>query len=387
MFRPTPDDTDNGIKGEKTVMKIRIPFLLAVIYSLACVLCFLFEPPLALSQTSASQVNAQSTNSLRDGQHDFDFNIGVWKTRIRRLKHPLAGSKEWMDVSGTVTVSKVWDGRANLEEIEADGPAGHIEGLTLRLYNTESRQWYLYWANSRAGTLGTPGVGEFRNGRGEFYSQDQSGGRTILVRQIYSDITQNSYRFEQSFSDDGGRTWEPNWVASLTREAAAQTAQRQTGGAENRQRDFDFNLGVWKTHVSRLQRPLTGSTSWVEYEGTSFVRPVWEGRASLFELEVDGPAGHIEGVGLRLYNPEARQWNLNWANSRDPVMTTPMIGEFRNGRGEFIDREPFNGRTIFVRNIFTDITPNSSRFEQSFSDDGGTTWETNWVMTFTRKES
>lgn len=284
-------------------------------------------------------------------------------------------------MTGTVTVSKVWQGRANLEEIEADGPTGHIEGLTLRLYNPESRQWYLYWANSKAGTLGTPNVGEFKNGRGEFYSQDEVSGKSILVRQIYSDITRNSYSFEQAFSDDGGRSWEPNWVAKLTRETAAPP---QAVMEENRSRDFDFNLGRWKTHVKRLQRPLTGSTTWVEYEGASIVRPVWRGRASLFELEVDGPAGHIEGLGLRLYNPEARQWSLNWANSREPVMGTPMIGEFRNGRGEFIDREPFNERTIFVRNSFTGITPDSSRFEQAFSDDGGRSWETNWIMTFTR---
>ena len=338
---------------------------------------------LAQSKSSVPQSTQPQTIKPRDGQRDFDFNIGVWKSRIRRLQRPLTGSKEWIDVTATVTVSKVWQGRANLEEIKVDGPTWQLEGLTLRLYNPESRQWYLYWANSKVGTLGMPTVGEFRNGRGEFYSQDQVNDRTILVRQIYSDITQNSYHFEQSYSDDGGKTWEPNWVASLTRESATPTWGKLSSEG-NRERNFDFNFGTWKTHVSRLQNPLTGSTSWVEYEGTSFVRPVWNGRASLFELEVDGPAGHIEGVGLRLYNSEARQWSLNWANSRDPVMGTPMIGEFKNGRGEFIDREKFNGRTIFVRNSFMDITPNSSRFEQSFSDDGGKVWESNWVMTFTR---
>ena len=365
----------------KALMK---PLRLIVTYLLSCVLCCLCQPLVAFSQTATSRAGAQSGSALRDGQHDFDFNIGAWKSHIRRLRHPLTGSKEWIDVSATVTVSKVWGGRANLEEIEADGPAGHLEGLTLRLYNPESRQWYLYWANSQVGTLGTPNVGEFKNGRGEFYSQDQFNGRTILVRQVYSDITANSYHFEQSFSDDGGKTWEPNWVASLTRESAE---HRQSGIEEDRQRDFDFNFGTWKTHVSRLERPLTGSTNQVEYEGMSFVRPVWNGRASLFELEVEGPAGHIEGVGLRLYNTTARQWSLNWANSRDPVIGTPMIGEFKNGRGEFIDREAFNGRTIFVRNSFMDITLNSSRFEQAFSDDGGRTWETNWVMTFTHDKN
>lgn len=357
---------------------------LTATYLLTMALNCLCQPLMAHSQTATERANPQSASSVRDGQHDFDFHIGVWKTRIKRLKNPLTGSKEWMDFSGTITTSKVWQGRANLEEIEIDGPTGHLEGLTLRLYNPESHQWYLYWANSKVGTLGTPSVGEFKNGRGDFYSQDQLNGRTILVRHTFSDITPNSCHFEQAFSDDGGNTWEANWVASLTREAEVPTAQRPPSVDENRQHDFDFNFGTWKTRVSRLQHPLTGSTSWVEYDGISFVRPVWNGRASLFELEVDGHAGHIEGVGLRLYNPEAHQWNLNWANSRDPVMGTPMVGEFKNGRGKFIDRETFNGRTIFVRNGFTDITPNSSRFEQSFSDDGGQTWETNWVMTFTR---
>ncbi len=339
---------------------------------------------IAFSQTVMSQVKTQPTSPQRDGQHDFDFNVGIWKSHIKRLQHPLTNSQEWIEVTGTLVVSKVWNGRANLEEIEADGPTGHLEGLTLRLYNPESRQWYLSWANSNDGMLGKAMVGEFKNGQGVFYDQEMFKGRSILVRQIYSDIIPNSYRFDQSFSDDGGKAWESNWVATVTRESEGQRTLQQTASEENRQHDFDFNFGNWKTHVSRLKSPLTSTTNWVEYLGTSLVRPVWSGRASLFELEVDGPAGHIEGVGLRLYNPQSHQWSLNWASSRDGLMTAPMIGEFKSGQGIFLDREDFNGRTIFVRNGFTGITSNSSRFEQSFSDDGGKTWETNWIMTFTR---
>jgi hypothetical protein len=150
------------------------------------------------------------------------------------------------------------------------------------------------------------------------------------------------------------------------------------------QHDFDFNFGIWKTHVSRRVHPLTGSKEWVEYDGTSVVSKIWNGRASLFELDVSGPAGHVEGVGLRLYNPETHQWNLNWANSSDGVINKPMIGEFKDGRGEFFDQEEFNDRMILARNVFSDVTPDSSRFEQAFSNDGGKTWETNWVMIFRR---
>lgn len=150
------------------------------------------------------------------------------------------------------------------------------------------------------------------------------------------------------------------------------------------QKDFDFHIGVWKTNLKRLQRPLTGSTTWVEYEGTTVVRKVWDGRANLVELDVKGPAGRIEGLSLRLYNPQSGQWSLNFANSASGTLTIPSIGSFRNGRGEFYAQETLNGRAIFVRFVIHDITPNSIRFEQAFSDDGGKTWEANWVATDTR---
>src|SRR5213083_1867004 len=83
------------------------------------------------------------------------------------------------------------------------------------------------------------------------------------------------------------------------------------------QHDFDFEIGTWKTHLSRRLHPLTGSTTWVQFDGTSVVRKVWNGRANLVELEVDGPTGHIEALSLRLYNPQSHQWSLNSANSND----------------------------------------------------------------------
>jgi len=153
----------------------------------------------------------------RDGWHDFDFHIGTWKTKLSRLQNPLTGSSTWVQYEGTTVVRKVWDGRANLVELTADGPAGHFEGLSLRLYNPESRQWSLNFSNARTGTLSLPTIGEFKNGRGEFYSQETLNGRAILVRFVISEITADSVRFEQSFSDDGGKTWEVNWIAIDTR--------------------------------------------------------------------------------------------------------------------------------------------------------------------------
>ena len=150
------------------------------------------------------------------------------------------------------------------------------------------------------------------------------------------------------------------------------------------QRDFDFEIGNWKTHVSRLQHPLTASTTWIQYDGTTVVRKLWDGRANLGELEVDGPAGHLELLSLRLYNPQSHQWSLNVTSSRSGVLGVPTIGQFKIGRGEFVDQETFNGRTILVRFVISAITADSCHFEQAFSADGGKTWEVNWIATDTR---
>ena len=156
---------------------------------------------------------------------------------------------------------------------------------------------------------------------------------------------------------------------------------QQSPAERDGQHDFDFEIGTWKTRLSRRLRPLTGSTTWVEYEGTTFVRKIWNGRANLVELEVDGPTGHIEALSLRLYNPQSHQWSLNFSNSNGGTLSTPTIGNFQNGRGEFFDQETLNGRAIYVRFVISRITPNSCRFEQAFSDDGGKTWEVNWIAT------
>lgn len=161
--------------------------------------------------------------------------------------------------------------------------------------------------------------------------------------------------------------------------AEAGAARAQTAEERDGQQDFDFAIGVWKTQVSRLQQPLTGSTTWVDYEGTSAVRALWKGRANIVELNIGGPAGRIEGISLRLYNPRSRQWSIHYASSNGGAMSPPVVGEFRNGRGEFFGQETLDGRVILVKFIMTNIAPDTWRYEQSFSDDGGETWETNWI--------
>ena len=152
----------------------------------------------------------------------------------------------------------------------------------------------------------------------------------------------------------------------------------------DRNTDFDFEFGHWKTSLRRLRRPLSGSTEWVDYEGTTDVRPVWGGKANLVELNVAGSAGRIQALSLRLYNPDTRQWSLNFSNAAAGTMTTPVAGGFKNGRGEFFGDDDFGGRPILVRFIIKPVTANECRFEQAFSTDRGKSWEVNWLAVDTR---
>lgn len=173
--------------------------------------------PLAAGSARADPAVAAPPVQRPDGQHDFDFEFGDWTTHIRRLEHPLTGSTRWVEYDGPSIVRKVWGGLGNLGEIDVSGPAGRIQGLSLRLYDPQTRQWFIRFANSRDGDLGPPMIGGFKDGRGEFYNQETLNGRSIFVRFIFSGMTDRTFALEQAFSSDGGKTWEANWIATFKR--------------------------------------------------------------------------------------------------------------------------------------------------------------------------
>lgn len=183
-------------------------FLLAGIFLCAAV---------AWSFASAPKTSNTNPAVSDDGSHDFDFEIGTWKTHVKRLMKPLAHSSEWADYDGQSVVRPIWNGKANLLELTMDGSRGHFQGLSLRLFNPDSRQWSLSFVSAGSGTLGAPSIGDFNGGRGEFYDQETFGGRAVMVRFVISDIKKDSVHFEQAFSNDGGKTWEVNWIADDVR--------------------------------------------------------------------------------------------------------------------------------------------------------------------------
>lgn len=155
-----------------------------------------------------------SRTGVEDGQHDFDWEIGTWETKVRVLADPLSESEDqWLAFEGTSTVRPLMDRRANVVELRVSGPTGRIEALNLRLYEPQAARWSLTFASMRDGLL-TPSVyGGFRDGVGAFYGDDQLDGRPITVRFLISRQGADKARFEQAFSADGGATWETNWIA------------------------------------------------------------------------------------------------------------------------------------------------------------------------------
>jgi len=181
-------------------------------YVLLSILIFEVHADSVAAQTSAGTTNATAE---RDGQHDFDPFAGAWKAHTKYLAHPFAGSDTWIEFDGTETFQKLWDG-AMLELSERAGAKGPL-GLMLYTYNPQSHQWWVYFANSKDGKLGPPNVGEFRNGRGEFFAQDTVNGKLMLNRYVWSRIASSPPHYEESWSSDGGRTWELVRIVDLAR--------------------------------------------------------------------------------------------------------------------------------------------------------------------------
>lgn len=184
-----------------------------------CLAALVYSALIALPMTDAGAGAPAPTSSapMPDGQHDFDWEIGIWDTQLKRLREPLSGKHDWIEYSGTSVVKEVMGGRANIVELDVRGPAGRIAGVSLRLYQPAAGQWTLHFANLANGLMTEPMHGAFKQGRGAFYGQSTVGGRAVLVRFLILPVNGEQWRFEQAYSPDGGATWEDNWIAIDTR--------------------------------------------------------------------------------------------------------------------------------------------------------------------------
>jgi hypothetical protein len=157
------------------------------------------------------------TAQLESTARDFDFWHGTWNVSNRRLKRRLAGSDDWEEFDATATARPLLDGWGNEDEFRADHDGGFV-GMSFRFFDPEKRRWSIYWADSRRpGELDPPVHGVFSGDVGLFHGEDVHRGRPVLVRFTWSGVTTETPRWEQAFSDDGGKTWETNWVNTFER--------------------------------------------------------------------------------------------------------------------------------------------------------------------------
>ena len=181
----------------------------------------LFGPKQLWMREKMSSMAAQIHDvSERDGSQDCDPLLGSWVFHLRLLKQPLTGSNDWVEFEGESLCMSIWGGRGQLDELSvvnlSDG--SKIEGLTIRLYNPTTHEWFLYWASGRnPSQIETPQRGKFIDGRGEFLGKERVNGKEVVARYLWWDLDTDTPKFEQAFSTDEGKTWEPNWITSQSR--------------------------------------------------------------------------------------------------------------------------------------------------------------------------
>lgn len=165
-------------------------------------------PPLRFDSTGALAIQASATSS----EHDFDFLVGDWKLRNRKLKSRLTHSDEWMSFESTVEMHQILGGMGNIDKYTELVSGKPYEGVALRLFNTKSRLWSIYWADSNSGALDPPVVGSFENKVGHFFARDAYKGQNIVV--VFRWDVRNPQRpiWSQAFSTDEGKTWEWNSI-------------------------------------------------------------------------------------------------------------------------------------------------------------------------------
>lgn len=153
---------------------------------------------------------------MTGGAGDFDFFVGSWEGRHRRLKVRLADCDDWDEFGSATRCWSIFGGAGNVDEMSA--PDRGFSGLSVRLLDPATGNWSIYWVNSRDGALQLPPVvGGFEAGVGRFYSDEIQEGRPVRVRYTWSEITPVSARWDQAFSEDSGQSWETNWIAEFTR--------------------------------------------------------------------------------------------------------------------------------------------------------------------------
>lgn len=315
--------------------------------------------------------------------HDWDWLVGSWDVRHRRLKERLVGDTHWEEFGGKSSFWPTLGGLGNVDDNIVELPGDTYRGATVRAYDPATDQWAIWWIDGRDPmNIDVPVRGRFDKGLGTFLGNATFKGRPILMRFKWQDLHSKRPWWEQAFSPDDGKTWEINWRNWFTRTSAEPSPVALRPDAPN---DFAFLVGSWKVHHRKLRRRLVGNNDWDEFDGTLVNWPILGGHGNVGDNVMNAPSGTIRGIGLRTFDPKSKQWSSWWLDRRTPTeFSSPQRGAFVDGVGTLLADDELDGRPIKTRVIWSRITADSSRWEQACSADGGKTWETNWISDFRR---
>ena len=324
-----------------------------------------------------------------DHGHDWQWLVGTWDVRNRRLKERLAGSTEWAEYPGKSALWLTMGGLGTIDDNAFLSPAGTFRAMGIRAFDPQSQRWAIWWLDGRGPmTIDSPMLGRFEGDEGVFDGTDTLRGKPVDTRYHWQDIHSARPHWQQSFSADGGKSWEMNFENFFTRTAATPAPVPALPGEAPHAApdDWAFLVGSWHGRHRKLKQRLAGSKDWDEFDGTLVNWPVMGGAGNAGDNVMNLPTGTVRGVGFRAYDPTSRKWLSWWLDGRDPLnITDPMSGGFTDGVGTLQAADTHDGKPVIARVRWTLAGRNSARWEQSFSTDGGASWEINWVTEFTRQ--
>lgn len=174
-------------------------------------------------------------------------------------------------------------------------------------------------------------------------------------------------------------------TALIAAASGAATTGEAAAAATGHEHDWDWFIGDWKVRHRYLKARLVGSTEWLEFDGTTSFRTIMGGLANVDDNILNKPDGTYRAASVRAFDVRDGLWRIWWLDGRSPTtLDPPVAGGFQDGVGHFFGEDTLSGKPIKVRFIWSDISARTARWEQSFSSDAGQTWESNWVMAFSR---
>lgn len=359
-------------------------------------------PTIAFDAQGLPVVKASPTSS----PSDFDFLIGKWKLKHRRLKSRLTNSQDWEEFETVLEDFKILEGLGNMDMARVTMDGINQEGRTVRVYNPATRLWSLYWMTTNSGKIGPPVTGSFENGIGHFFGRDKHSGKTVLVVYRWDVRDREHSKWSQAFSIDNGKTWEWNWFnvkERIKEESREQIAKRTfvipipelkfdaqgelviTPSATSSEHDFDYVIGKWTLQHRKLRSRLENDNVWTEFDTPLEDYAILDGKGNMdFAYGImDGKPW--EGRTIRTFDQKTRLWSLYWIATNVAVMDPPVVGSFENGIGHFFCKDVYKGKNIICMFRWDARDKDYPIWSQAFSADNGKTWEWNWMNVSVRR--